>query len=122
MQTALRFSATVQPGHRIEITDPHLPEGECVEVVVMNAPAPARSPYPAAIESEYQILIDKKLHRRLTNEEAVRLQDIKNIINEIDRVTLADDIRTRQLNFVEAELERLRIEIEALPDLCEAPL
>ena len=34
MQTALKLNTTVLPGHRIEITDPDLPEGANVEVVV----------------------------------------------------------------------------------------
>jgi len=34
MQTALKLNTTVLEGHRIEITDPELPEGVEVEVVV----------------------------------------------------------------------------------------
>jgi len=34
MQTALKLNTTVLEGHRIEITDPELPEGAEVEVVV----------------------------------------------------------------------------------------
>ena len=44
MQTALRTEATVLPGHRLEVSDPSLPEGATVEVIVVlpENPAPAR--------------------------------------------------------------------------------
>lgn len=35
MQTALRMETTVLPGHRLEISDPELPEGAKVEVIVV---------------------------------------------------------------------------------------
>ena len=35
MQTILRLEATVQPGHRLEVTAPELPEGAKVEVIVV---------------------------------------------------------------------------------------
>ncbi len=35
MQTALRMETTVLPGHRLEISDPALPEGAKVEVIVV---------------------------------------------------------------------------------------
>jgi hypothetical protein len=41
MQTAIKRSATVQSGHRIEITAPELPEGAHVEVVVMLSETPS---------------------------------------------------------------------------------
>lgn len=34
MQTTLRHSTQVLPGNRIEIVDPQLPVGECVEVTL----------------------------------------------------------------------------------------
>ncbi len=44
MQTALRMETTILPGHRLEISDPELPEGVKVEVIVVlpEQPAPAR--------------------------------------------------------------------------------
>jgi hypothetical protein len=44
MQTALRLETTILPGHRLEISDPELPEGAKVEVIVVlpEKPAPAR--------------------------------------------------------------------------------
>jgi hypothetical protein len=39
MQTALRMETTILPGHRLEISDPELPEGAKVEVIVV-LPAP----------------------------------------------------------------------------------
>ncbi len=35
MQTALRMTALVQPGGKIELTDRELPEGQFVEVIVL---------------------------------------------------------------------------------------
>jgi hypothetical protein len=35
MQTTLRLEATVLPGHRLEISDPELPDGAKVEVIVV---------------------------------------------------------------------------------------
>ena len=35
MQNALRMETTVLPGHRLEISDPELPEGAKVEVIVV---------------------------------------------------------------------------------------
>jgi hypothetical protein len=46
MQAALRMEAVVQPGHRVEIRSPELPEGATVEVIVVlppTAPATHRS-------------------------------------------------------------------------------
>ena len=43
MQTALRVSARVLPGRRLEIAAPELTEGEDVEVFVVM-PGPAKSP------------------------------------------------------------------------------
>jgi len=61
--------------------------------------------------------LSKKIDRTLSAEEACRLQEVRDVINEIDRLTLKDDIRMRQLDKIEAELIQLRAEIEALPDL-----
>jgi hypothetical protein len=35
MQAALKLETTVLPGHRLEISDPQLPEGARVEVIVV---------------------------------------------------------------------------------------
>jgi hypothetical protein len=35
MQAALRVKTTVLPGGKIEISDPHLPSGEAVDVIVL---------------------------------------------------------------------------------------
>ena len=44
MQAALRTEAVVQPGHRVEVRSPDLPEGAKVEVIVVlpAGPAPSR--------------------------------------------------------------------------------
>ena len=36
MQSALKLTATVLPGKRVEFTSPELTEGECVEVIVLT--------------------------------------------------------------------------------------
>jgi hypothetical protein len=46
MQTALRTETTILPGHRLEISDPQLPEGAKVEVIVIlpdMPPSPRQS-------------------------------------------------------------------------------
>ena len=40
MQTALRVETTILPGHRLEISDPGLPEGATVQVIVLLPEAP----------------------------------------------------------------------------------
>ena len=44
IQSALRLETTVLPGHRLEISDPELPEGAKVEVIVVlpEKPQPRR--------------------------------------------------------------------------------
>jgi hypothetical protein len=44
MQTTLRMETTILPGHRLEVSDPKLPEGVKVEVIVVlpEKAAPAR--------------------------------------------------------------------------------
>jgi hypothetical protein len=41
MQTALRMETKILPGNRIEISDPQLPEGANVEVIVVLPAKPA---------------------------------------------------------------------------------
>ena len=38
MQSPIHISATVQPGHKIEVTDPQLTEGDSVEMLLFVAP------------------------------------------------------------------------------------
>ncbi len=44
MQSALRIETTILPGHRLEISDPGLPEGATVQVIVLlpEKPQPAK--------------------------------------------------------------------------------
>jgi hypothetical protein len=53
MQTALRTEITILPGHRLEISDPRLPEGATVEVIVIlpDKPVPARQSMLEVLES-----------------------------------------------------------------------
>jgi hypothetical protein len=116
MQTAVRLSTIVLPGHKIEFTSPELTEGASVEVIVADSLDELLRSYPSALEAEYDALIEKKLDRTLTSEEACRLQDIRNVFAELDRLNLGDDIRVKQLDKIEAEIAQLRTEIQALPD------
>lgn len=116
METALRFNTIVLPGNRIEVTSPELSEGTAVELVVTDRSTANYRRYPSVVEAEYETLVDRELHGTLNEEEACRLHDICNIIAEIDRITLPNDIRTHRLNQIETELNNLRAEIEALPD------
>lgn len=116
MQTALRLTTTVLSGHRIEVTAPELPEGACVDLIVTDPSVEPFRRYPSTLEAEYDALVDKELHGTLTNAETLRLQDICNVIAEIDRLTLSNDIRNQRLNQVNADLAQLRAEIEALPE------
>jgi len=43
MTMALRITTTVLPGGRIEVTDPQLPSGEAVDLIVL-LPEPAEGP------------------------------------------------------------------------------
>ena len=117
MQTALRLTTTVLSGNRIEVIAPELSEGSRVDLIVTDSTVELFRRYPSALEAEYDALVDKELHGTLTNAETLRLQDICRVIAEIDRLTLSDDIRNRGLDQVEADLARLRTEIEALPDV-----
>jgi hypothetical protein len=49
MQTALRTETTILPGHRLEVSDPRLPEGSRVEVIVV-LPEPPKSNFGSALE------------------------------------------------------------------------
>ena len=53
MQTTLRLETTVLPGHRLEISDPALPEGARVEVIVVlpEQPEPRRMSMLEFLES-----------------------------------------------------------------------
>ncbi len=49
MQRALRMTALVQPGGKIEVTDTDLPEGQSVEVIVL-LPSPPAIPRRSIVE------------------------------------------------------------------------
>lgn len=118
-QTAIRLTTRVLPGKRIEITAPELPESGTVELVIYlpateGETAAASGRYPAALNAEYNALIDKKLARTLTVAEAARLEEVRAEIAAIDKQT--PDIREIQMAKLRAELAKIRAEIEALPD------
>ena len=54
-QTAIRLTATVLPGKRVEFTAPELTEGENVEIFVA---LPQTTSLPAAPDSEYVSALD----------------------------------------------------------------
>jgi hypothetical protein len=49
MQTALRMETTVLPGNRVEVSDPKLPEGAKVEVIVV-LPEKPKTKFTSAYE------------------------------------------------------------------------
>ena len=49
MLTALRTETTILPGHRLEISDPQLPEGATVEVIVV-LPEQPKPQFGSALE------------------------------------------------------------------------
>jgi hypothetical protein len=53
MHTTLRLRSTVLPGHRLEISDPALPEGATVDVIVLlpEKPKPLGISVPEFLES-----------------------------------------------------------------------
>lgn len=46
MQSALKLTATVLPGKRVEFTAPELTEGECVEVIILKDTPVSITPKP----------------------------------------------------------------------------
>jgi len=118
MQTALRLHTTVLPGRRIEVTDPALPEGSRVELIILLPPdtAAPSGRYPAAVEAEYNALLQKKFARTLTEEEALRLQAVRDEMSAIDRNS--PDIRALQAQKLREELTHIRAELDTLPEGC----
>jgi len=49
MQSALRIETTILPGHRLEISDPQLPDGARVEVIVV-LPEKSKPQFSSALE------------------------------------------------------------------------
>lgn len=57
MQSALKLTATVLPGRRVEFTAPELTEGERVEVIVLkDAPAETAPEVPQQFASAWDFL------------------------------------------------------------------
>src|SRR5262249_30746041 len=118
MQTALRLQTTVLPGRRIEVTDPELPEGSRVELIILLPQDTAAPPgrYPAAVEGEYNTLLQKKIARTLTEKEALPLHAGRDEISAIDRNS--SDIRTLQAQKLGEELAHIRAELDTLSEGC----
>lgn len=121
MQTALRLHTTVLPGRRIEVTDPELPEGSKVELIILLPPEMSAPPsrYPAVLEAEYNALLHKKFARTLTEEEALRLQAVRDEMSAIDHNYL--DMRALQAQKLSEELAQIRAELDVLPDAGAPP-
>lgn len=66
MQTALRMTATVQPGNKIEVTAPELREGEDVDVFLVLPEPP-----PSSRRSALEIITSLKGHRSFQSAEEV---------------------------------------------------
>jgi hypothetical protein len=68
MQTAFHTTTTVLPGHRIEVSNPSLKEGDQVQVVVIpTPPIPSARTGPSALE----IIESLKGHRIFQTAEEV---------------------------------------------------
>lgn len=118
MLAPLRLNATVLSGHRIEVTAPELPEGAEVQLIVTDSHAPANtSPYPSALEAEYEALIEKEMHGTLTAAEARRLAVTCQIIAAIDSITLGNDVRALRLDQLQHELSQIQAEVDLYPNL-----
>lgn len=72
MQAALKLTARVLPGKRIEVTAPELTEGEDVELIVLK-PEPALTPEPTHYVSALDYL-DSLPPSQLTIEDWERIE------------------------------------------------
>jgi hypothetical protein len=73
--------------------------------------------YPPDLMAEYDLLIDKKLSGTLPTLEQCRLDEIRVSINEIDIHRLRPDTWDLMEEKLRGEIEALRHEVDALPDL-----
>ncbi|HZP83217.1 MAG TPA: hypothetical protein VFB21_16360 [Chthonomonadaceae bacterium] len=74
----------------------------------------AASPFPSDLVAEYRILTRKKLLKKLSSEEAVRLESIKSEIAAIDKANPAFQKWRAQSDKIRAELDQIRQEAEAI--------
>ena len=93
MQAALKLHTIVLPGHRIEVAAPDIPEGANVELIVYRLSDSEQSlPEqeggaaeggldPAALNAEYEALIQVQWQRSLTENERARLEANKTAMN-----------------------------------------
>lgn len=123
MQSAIRLSATVQSGHRIEVATPELAEGTEVGLIIYrlhgtdgDAESYFLSRYPEALNVEYNSLIKAQWQRALTEEKQSRLADIKAEMDAIDSVSEESLLFERQIAKIREQLANIRREAEALPD------
>jgi hypothetical protein len=75
-------------------------------------PSPAMHGYPSTVEAAYDELIEKEMHGNLSDADAERLSSVRDVINQIDRLTLTNDIQTDRLDMIGDELARIRAEIQ----------
>ncbi len=122
----LTLTQEVREGKRIYSVDRNgretrllVPDIEAVELLEQKwrqAITESTPRYPATLMQEYHALTDEKLRRTLTAAEAVRLQEIRNEIADIDRQRPKPDTWDIQAQKLRAELAQLRAEVDALPD------
>jgi hypothetical protein len=72
--------------------------------------------YPKALQDEYEALIRKKLHRIMTPEEEVRLENVRTEINRRDRQSHSWSVWEQRAAEIDGDIADLRRELEALPD------
>jgi hypothetical protein len=87
-----------------------------VPVETTRSAAETDEGYPLPLREEYKVLIHKKLHRMLTQEEAARLEAVRDDINRIDRQAESWANWDSRAQTVEQQLTSIRRELESLPD------
>ncbi len=73
------------------------------------------SQHAASLHKEYQVLIDKDLHRTLTAQESQRLEEVCEQINEIEMQSKAGSLQKSLAN-LDAELLAIQQIIESFPE------
>jgi DNA-directed RNA polymerase specialized sigma24 family protein len=79
-------------------------------------PAEAGARYPEALRNEYRSLVQKKLQKTLSEDEAARLDEVRAEINRRDSEHPSWIAYERRSEEVDREVNALRAELEGFPD------
>jgi hypothetical protein len=121
MPGAIHVRAEIQPGRRIEITSPELPEEGAVDLLIYLPESPQHDAretvprYPAQLNAEYSELVQAQWTRELTPDEAARLHAIKEQMNALDAKSETHISSNKALESIWRQLVAIREELEALP-------